>query len=277
MKKEEPAKKIGPKTKPTGFVPSGARKVPSVKRVSEQTVKAWRVKIVYMQERGRWETLKSGEMVRYRPPASYDGMSAVKIDGEYTVEKAKSSIWQKLVDWCASRKINPEAYVRQCFACVPLKTPTAPEPRQLMGEVYLGRWKKNKDKRRMEIRIALEVQKATAKKHLTVRQLLYEQTAEFAQIGVLSEGASLGLSPLFCYCLAVKIGTKKLLRMARRYEGEAILQFEVSRALYRKLWAEFLPRGFAARSKDLYPVLLTRLWADRLTDVHSDDDDDVTK
>lgn len=269
MAKKKP---IGPKTRPTGHPPSGARRPPpSARPVSEQTVKAWRVKVVYMQERGRWETLKAGELVEYRPPRKYDGRAAVTIDGEHEEEKAKSSVWQKLVDWCKKKKIGPESYIRYAFQSVPLTYTSAPEPDQLMGDKYLKRWKKGKEKRRNDVRLQLEIQRETARRHITVRQMVYEQPAEKAQIAVIAGGGDLGLSPLFCYCLATSIGTKKMRRIAQRLKAEAVLQFESSRKLYKELWAEFLPEGFARESRELYPYLLAKLWTDRNRDKPSDD------
>lgn len=260
-------KRKAPKTLPTGFVPPGTKRfVPTfvvVAETSAESLKAWRVKNVYMQERGRFESTRAGRYVQYVPPGKYDGRAAVTVEGEYELEKMKASAWQAIVDWCKGRKVNPEAYVRQCFATIPLAQTRAPEPGQLLGDAYWGRWQATKDKRREEIRVALKIQKDTARRHLTVRQQLYGQTAEFAQICVFSDGRALGLSPLFCYCLATSIGTKKLLRIAGRLKAEAVLQFETSRALYKKFWADVLPGGFARESKDLYPYLLAKLWAAR--------------
>lgn len=257
-------KPIGPKTRPTGHPPKGARRPPpSARPVSVQTVKAWRVKVVYMQERGRWETLKSGHVVEYVPPAKYDGRAAITVDGEYEVERLKSSTWQRIVDWCKARKIPPEAYVRYCFKALPIHHTTAPEPAQLLSEKYLAKWEKGREKRRTDVRLQLEIQKEKARREMTVRQLVYEQPAERAQIGVVGGGGGLGLSPLFCYCLAVSIGTPKMRKIARRLKAAAVLQFESSRKLYKELWAEFLPEGFARESRELYPYMLAKLWTER--------------
>ena len=260
-KKKKP---IGPKTRPTGHPPKGAqRPPPTPPPVTEQTVKAWRVKVVYMQERGRWETLRLGGVVEYRPPREYDGRAAATVDGETELERAKSSVWQKIVDWCRARKIAPEAYVRYCFQALPLSLTTAPEPHQLLTANYLTKWKKGRHRRRIDVKLQLEVQKEKARREMTLRQLVYGQPAEKAQIGVIAGGGDMGLSPLFCYCLAVSIGTKKMRKIAQRLKAEAVLQFESSRKLYKELWAEFLPEGFAAESRELYPYLLAKLWTAR--------------
>lgn len=268
-KKKKP---IGPKTRPTGHPPKGAqRPPPAPTQVTEQTVKAWRVKVVYMQERGRWETLKLGEVVEYQPPAKYDGKAPVTLDKEVVLEAGKSSLWQKIVDWCRSRKIGPESYIRYCFQALPLTYTSAPEPDQLLSDKYLKKWKKGREKRRIDVKLQLDLQKEKARREMTLRQLVYEQPAERAQIGVIAGGGDLGLSPLFCYCLAVSIGTPKMRKIAQRLKAEAILQFESSRKLYKELWAEFLPKGFARESRELYPYLLAKLWTARKKPKPSED------
>jgi hypothetical protein len=257
------AKKKKPTTKPTGFVPPTAKRVSEVVKAGTdhgETLKAWRVKAIYVQERSRFETMKAGESVPYVPPRVYDGRAAITVEGELELEKMRASVWQQLVDWCKARKINPEAYVRECFNNIPFAHKTAPEPRQLMGDKFLERWKKSKPKRRQEIKLSLQIQRDTARRNLVVRQKVLGEAAEFAQIGVFADGRALGLSPLFCYCLATSIGTRKLRRVATRLKAEAVLQFETARGLYKRYWAELLPEGFAAESKAIYPYLLAKLW-----------------
>lgn len=260
-------KKFTPKTKPTGAVPTNAKRVPAKEDVNIQTVKAWRVKVVYMQERGRWQTLKIGELSRYRPPKRYDGVPDTTYeDGGPVLSKGRPSVWQSIVDWCEERNINPELYVRQCFATVPFGFNFAPEPGQLLGDKYYQRWVAGKEDRVEEIATSLEIQKDIARRHLTVRQSAYGEPKWHAQIAVLSDGPALGLSPLFCYSLAISIDTAKLRRLARRLKTEAILQFETNRVCYKKLWKDFIPEGFSKESKKLYPQLLAQLWLRRKAD-----------
>jgi len=262
-------KKLCPKTRPTGFVPANAERVPvpETNEVDVQSIKAWRVKTIYMQERGRWETLKVGKLVTYVPPRSYDGRGAVYIDGiesaETTVVKAKTSVWQRIVDWCEARKINPEEYVRQCFKLLKLERLRAPEPAQLLGDVYFAKWNELQGKRDAEVALELSIEKDIASRHYSVRKMVYEDSEEFAQIYVIADGAALGLSPLFRYCLASAGGTRNVSRLARRLLPEAVMQFESSRRFYRRHWKAVLPPGFSKQSKALYPILLAKFWAER--------------
>lgn len=266
---------LGPKTPPTGRPPPGAKPGPPPERAAPalppETLKAWRVKNVYAQERGRWETLKTGRTVVFTPPAKWDGHPAKRLsdanddDPNGEVERMRGSEWQKIVDWCRKWKLPPEAYVRQCFANVPFTQTKAPDPGQLCGDAYHDRWKATFEKRQARLEQALRSERETAARHVAVRQAAYGETAEFAAAYVLLNGAELGLSPLFRYCFAVALDTVEAGRTAARLEAAAVLQFETNRPLHRLVWAEFLPPGFAARAKTMYPYLLAKLWSRRKT------------
>jgi len=262
-------KKKKPKTRPTGFVPKDAKRAPPIEdtAIDLQTVKAWRVKVVYMQERGRWESLKAGHFVSYTPPSSYDGRAAVTIDGDESeaaeVQKAKSSVWQRTVDWCEARDIHPEEYVRQCFHLLTLGRTFAPEPHQLLGDVYLKHWTETQGKRADSIKLALQMERNTASQHFALRHKVYSDKEEVAQIAVIADGSTLGLSPLFRFCLASGGSTPRVRRLAQRLFVEAVLQFESSRRLYKRYWADILPPGFSKSSRDAYPQLLRELWIAR--------------
>jgi hypothetical protein len=253
-------KKFKPKTQPTGF-PADASKVVKKKAAFSgppvSVVRAWLVKVCYTQERGRWESFKSGKLVIYKPPRSYDGRSAVTLDGEVEIEIAKSSVWQRIVDWCDARKIQPEEYVRSAFVDLEMLL-AAPEPNQLMSQRYMAKWEKISDGMVERLRVSLISQKSIARRHIIVNQSFHGDTPEFAQRLVLTD-SSLDLSPLFRYCLAVSIGTKPMRKIARKFQAEAVLQFECHRTLYKTVWASVLPEGFSAMSKRLYPLVLAKL------------------
>lgn len=253
-------KKFKPKTTPTGFQPADKSKVGKkpVTGPRVSTVKAWLVKVTYIQERSRWESFKQGETVTYRPPRSYDGKKAVTYDDELEVESAKNSVWQKIVEWCEKRKIQPEEYVRSAFTDLPVYRQTAPEPNQIMGAKYESKWKEVSVKMEERLAASLAAEKALALRHVVVNQSLYGDTAEFAQHCVLTDG-NIDLSPLFRYCLAISIGGKLMRKIARKFQAEAVLQFECYRRQYKKTWADVLPEGFSAMSKRLYPAVLAKL------------------
>lgn len=254
-------KKFKPKTKPTGFEPSDrVRKKPPDPKDQFNTSMALRVKVAYAQERSRWESLKAGETVEYRPPKKYDGFAPVTIDDEAEVQPGKASKWQHIADWCAARDINPLEFIRVCFADLPMRE-LAPEPGQLCGPTYERKWQKLYPKIEERLRLALEVQRNAARDEYLTRVGLYKDSEDAAALYVATT-SSIDLSPLFRYCFATSIGTKKMLRVAQKYVAEAILQFECYRKLYKKAWADALPDGFSKMSKELYPVVLAKLGQD---------------
>jgi hypothetical protein len=213
-----------------------------------------------MQERGRWETLRAGKVVVYRPPKSYDGQQAVTIEDELEVVKAKPSVWVRIVEWCEARKLNPEQYIRQCFKLQGMQKRNAPEPGQLLGDTYYNKWKETRGSRAAEIKLDLAQERGIAIRHLNLRKHCYQDSDEAAQLEVIVDGDDLGLSPLFRYCLAVSTSSKNAKKLARRLIAEAVLQFECERRLYKLHWAEVLPKGFSKLSARLYPCLLGKLW-----------------
>lgn len=254
-------KKFKPKTKPTGFEPSDrVVKKPPDPVDALNTNLALRVKVAYIQERARWESLKSGELVEYRPPKKYEGMRPVTIDDEAEVQPGKASKWQHIADWCEARSINPLEFIRVCFADLPMRE-LAPEPGQLCGPTYERKWAKLYPKMEERLCTSLAVQRNAARSCYLLRTGLYKDSAADAALYVATT-SSIDLSPLFRYCFAVSIGTKKMLRVADKYLAEAILQFECYRKLYKKTWADALPDGFSKMSRKLYPVVLAKLGQD---------------
>ncbi len=257
-------KDFKPKTKPTGFEPSDRVVKPPVERAAKQMVTnaALRVKVVYVQERSRWESLRSGETVYYTPAKKYEGVlqSVMADDHSVVVEAGRGSTWQALVDWCEKRGFRPEEYVRLSFEAVPMQD-VAPQPDQLMGPKYQKKFEKLYPLLEEKLGVALANQKRVARTALIVRQTVYGEEPDFAQL-VVATDSHLDLSPLFRYCFAFSIGTKKMLRVARKFQAEAVLQFECYRRAYKKSWADSLPAGFARMSRELYPFVLAKLGQD---------------
>lgn len=248
-----------PKTRPTGFPidPAKVVKVTPPPAVEVDRILAWRVKACYTQERGRWESFRSGATVAYRPPKAYDGRRPVTVDGELEVVPARASVWQALVDWCQRQEINPEEYVRISFAALPMTT-SAPEPDQLKSAKYRNKWAELSGNIEEILRQKLASEKTTAAQNFVLRRRVYRETHAFALWCVLTD-ASLELSPLFRYCVAVDTNTAKTREIAQTFFAEAVIQFECYRAAYQTAWAAVLPKEFATQAKRAYPFVLSRL------------------
>lgn len=248
-----------PKSRPTGFPvdPKKVVKVPASEIIDVDRILVWRVKTCYTQERSRWETLRSGTTVEYRPPRSYSGMAPVTIDGEAELVPGKKSVWQNLVNWCRQNNANPEEYIRVAFSSLPM-TISAPEPHQLMTPKYLKKWKEVSGTIVETLGRKLLAEKRIASTHFTLRRQMYKEPHAFALRCVLTN-ADLELSPLFRYCVAIDTNTQETAVISRRFFAEAVLQFECYRDAYTVAWSAALPDGFAKMSGRAYPLVLSRL------------------
>jgi hypothetical protein len=214
------------------------------------------VRVAYIQERGRWESLKSRKPITYKPPRRYDGVRPVTIDGEVTLENGQVSVWAKIITWCEARTIPPTEYIRVCFANLPMIS-CAPEPIQLLGEKYLQIWNDTWEGMPIKLQEELTSQHQIARTNMIVQQRVYGETPEDAQLLVLTD-SSLELSPLFRYCIAASINTKPLRRVATTFRAEAVLQYECYPTLYAAAWRDILPKGFAELSKTAYPAVIAQ-------------------
>lgn len=248
-----------PKTKPTGF-PVDLNKVvklPKADVVPLDRIAAWRVKSCYIQERSRWETFKAGHTVMYKPPKSYDGLRAITVDGEVELQRSKSSVWFKLVNWCQHNDANPEEYVRVAFSSLPMSV-SAPEPIQLMSNKYLEKWKSVSVTIPEVLTRKLQAEQRIASTHFVYRRTIYKEKHQFALRCVLTN-ADLELSPLFRYCVAVDTNTPDMQPIILKFFAEAVLQFECYREAYTSAWASVLPPKFSNQSKLAYPIVLSRI------------------
>lgn len=249
-----------PSTKPTGFVPAEAKKPPpSDEKANLLTTRLWYIRSCYKQERTRWEAMKEGKPVEYKIPRAYDGRPGVSVEGEHTLVKAAPSQWSLLQKWCDEYGIVPESFIRIAFRALPVSG-HAPEPAQLRSQKFLAKWRDLIEELPEELGTALTNEKRIAANEIAVRQRIQGDTYEYACVQTLT-ASHLAMSPLFRYCLAHNINTKKTRKVAGKLEAQAILQFECYPTLYAKAWAAVLPDGFAERAKELYPYILTRLGA----------------
>ncbi len=214
------------------------------------------VKLCYIGERSRWESLHAGRHVPYRPPSRYDGAAPLCVDGDEdaVVVKAKPNEWIKLARRMQQEGLPPEAYIRLQFELLSPIDEVAPEPAQLCGDRYLSRWRQNKDLVSDRIRLDLKRQLATAEASYGARRSV--GIGKFDAWEVVLANKGLELSPLFRYCYATILGGRRFERLAACFEDQAVLQFERNRDDYLRWWYRLLPPGFSDRARDMYPYLL---------------------
>lgn len=209
---------------------------------------AFRIREIYIRERSAAEQLLYGGEFRYRPPRRYDGRHKIV---EQTV--AEDSVWFKMMLFYVAHKIDPHAMIAYMFGrCEP--GGMLPEPNMLYGPKSLAKWEKAQDEKGREIETALQIQRGIAKRQIAFWQRIGEKSAVESYERTIVD-TSLALSSLFRYCLASSIEGKRFRRLAAYYEGDACLQFERYRKFYRRHWKDFLPAGFAKRSRKVYAML----------------------
>lgn len=168
-------------------------------------------------------------------------------------------VWKKLRAAADARGVDPVRYVRWSLDNLQVGyPPRVPEPNRLLETRRLTLYLTELPKVRPAVESQYQTEKEKARREMTLRQLVYEQPAEKAHIGVTAGGGDLGLSPLFCYVLARSIGTPKMVRVAGRLEGDALFQFardpDENAAVYGA--DGHLPDGFAGRAAEFYAGLV---------------------
>lgn len=206
------------------------------------------VKEAYVAARSRWLSRMQGAKVAYKPPHSYDGTSAVYIDGEAIAEKPKRSEWAALARWLAENQY-PVSYIAFQFEQLP-SYGRPPEPKQLSNPKYVEMWQKSFGKIDMELTIQLRLDQDTFSRELACQEIIGER--RFRAILLVLGNDSLAISPLFRFCVCRRMKHKSMLYIAKNYALEAATQFMQAPQVYLRVWGDWIPAGFCAEADKLY-------------------------
>lgn len=200
------------------------------------------VRTAYIAARTRYEQACKGMIGIYVPSLGMDGRSA-KYRGDKIIEKAVPSDWQRIADLCIAEKINPRSYISTIFASLDPAKKTVPNPNYFCGEKALDTWRQSRrgQERAIELSLRSETEAAANKMGFYLSMGFTKRRAY--RTTLLDD--SLGLSPLFRYCVAVSL---KYDDIADHFYTAAMTQFAEFDKYYRKFWAEMLPAGFAKRA-----------------------------
>lgn len=205
------------------------------------------VKAAYVRERTVLQTLSAGTESRYRPPKRYDGLPEVTDDDGNVIEKAVPSAWYKLARFFRDNQLEPDEFVRAVFSDRAFDT-RPPEPSQLRSARAWASWEAYLASNRACLQAEFVTQKAIARGKVSYHQTYSGLDYEGSHIYVVLD-PDLALSPLFRYCLAATLGGVRLERAAKRFEAAACLQYSRYPKVYREVWGEFIPKGFAGLSR----------------------------
>lgn len=242
--------KPGAENRPPGYTMRLTSKTdlnPNVVRTANE------IRQVYIRERSAYESMVNGREIHWTVPKLYDGKPDLKIEdadeGEGVVEKGSQNTWLDLARKFLAKKIDPEPYIRESFDKMVLGKP--PEPRQLLSEAAIEHWEKMKDKLEGEVETALTIQTRLAYSGITYLRPAHTENQAYTLV---LRDEDLDLSPLFRYCLAVRLGRKEpeFLTIAAGCRMGAVLQFMRYEEAYLKHWSAWLPRGFQAKARRWY-------------------------
>jgi hypothetical protein len=242
------------KSKPTGFSDGPRRSAPHAEesdRLPALDRDAILVRQTYIEERSAFESLREGVTIRYKVPSEFDGRRAQMTEESVIIRAGKLPIWIKLAREFATRRIDPQEYIRTQFERLDSLEARITEPPQLFSERCLARWDLAVSKRGETFALALHVQKTLARDSILSVQYQYNLRGDDAYANVLLD-PQLALSSLFRYCLALSIGGPRMRQVARRFEVGACIQYQRYRRHYKRYWKEFLPVGFASKSAKIY-------------------------
>ena len=200
------------------------------------------VRSAYIAARTRYEQACKGMTGVYVPNLKMDGRSP-KYRGDKIIEKAVVSDWQQIADLCIAEKINPKTYIATIFASLDPHAKMAPNPNYFYGQKALDRWRllRRGQERSIELSLRSETEAAANKMGFYLSMGFKKRRAY--RTTLLDD--SLGLSPLFRYCVAVSLNYDDI---AEHFYEAAVTQFAEFDRYYLKFWAEMLPKGFAKRA-----------------------------
>lgn len=231
------------KAKPSFSVDAEAEKgdgplAPDERPNEDLTPEAWRVRTAYIAERTRWKHNMDGTLNTYIPDKKYDGIHG------------KPSVWQKIVNYAATKEIDPTLLI--ATLCSELGTKrNFPSPEWFIGPQAWEDW--TDAERRQEHRIELALQIET---QVAISNIEYLEAIECPQLkarrSTLVDG-SLSLSPLFRYCIAYDFGYRDIYA---HYRDAAIKQYARYAKWYAEHWETVLPPNFHGWAMKIYRKLM---------------------
>ena len=161
-------------------------------------------------------------------------------------ETDRNPAWAQLAVSLIEQQIDPAAFIYRNFEAVePQVRP--PWPGQLTTARAMTTYELGQAGAEQRVREALAREERTARRwlaHLTT------DDAEEALIGLLLDDR-VPLSPLFRYCLAVRAGSPRLLKVADEFDASAASQYRRDPGAYDRVWGPtWIPERFR-RYRDL--------------------------
>lgn len=223
-------------------------------------------KATYVLERRILEGIR-GKLVPYVPSPSLDGEKAATIE-----DKDKPNVWVKMyikLERMSSAGLQPSAYLRVLFSALRGTSVAIPWLPQVASNDMLEIVYDYVADIDVIIKNQLMMDGARAKSSIRIGTLGYKQTMAHAVcLAVLDR--TLGLSPLFCYCLLYStaaalreggdrsIDRDRLERLIGVFSIQASLEYSLFPEKYDKIWANEIPADFSYTSRRVLRKQLDR-------------------
>jgi hypothetical protein len=244
---------------------AGSR-APTKKTNNELPTLVQKFKNTYVFERGVLERFRSGEDVIYKPAPSLDGKSQWDTPEEKT---NIVSVWEnsyrkldKVQDY-----VDPSHYVRILFYVLRGSSIAIPTVAQLATPKMLELIGEFIQDRRLDIRQQFVSESQRAQSSIRIKQKGSGYPLGLSVYYAIVD-TRLGLSPLFCYCLAVEtakqlraVGVEvenceKLDRLAKQFELYAVMDYTLFPDDYDEVWGSVIPANFRVAACSLIEAVI---------------------
>ncbi|WP_439627002.1 hypothetical protein [Gemmata sp.] len=169
-------------------------------------------------------------------------------------------VWRKLATFARNHRIDPARYVRWSLDVPQVGyPPEVPEPNRLLERARMERYAADRPKVRGRIAAKFALEKREARTMILCRQGAHGDEPAVANLFTVTT-SSLDLSPLFRFALARSIGGDRMMRVAGKYEDEALFQFSRDPDEYGAAYDsdDALPDGFAEKAARFYAQIIAQ-------------------
>lgn len=180
-----------------------------------------------------------------RPMAAWDG----GIDG---MGRKHTSVWPRIAKLLTGLSADPFAYVASQFQAFQAGKP--PAPNQLLSQQAVDRWRLYAQQ--ADIGVAQQLARDIEAVQAHAAPYLGSGRSEADAVRIaLGNSTTNGASPLYRYCLSLRLGMRDV---ADFFYRAALLQYLCRQAAYDAAWVEFVPLELKAAADQLrqQPALL---------------------
>ena len=187
--------------------------------------------------------------MRYKPNARADG--GRDSDDLYPEGSVYESVWGKIVATMYGRKIDPVEYVHKVFAGLIPLSDYVPSPKALLTDRCLLIYERAMESIDSDIQIAFRSQHSTLQSEIAHIRINSDASMEEAIEEALWD-EQLPMSSLFRYCVAAGMPGDEFAELANTFRVGAAVQYVRHKAIYDRVWGDFIPRELKKSAAGIY-------------------------